>query len=222
MNEPPKIEAEIPASVLEYTAFFQKPIFDAWSRTGPFTQAVLSALEPFGFDADHVEARTNTPKLGEYGMVFERNGPGARLFVGVTKLVVTAENVDWSEADQLVAAIGAALEAILDAGKTGLRLQRVGLGMHIQLKNAQRKDVTAPLVNPEVLGLLDGEIQSSGIILNTGTSNMIVDASVTWANGLYVRIYRDHPGDVALTALADALLADEKRLFGFLRIEGTL
>ena len=74
---PEKTQAEIPYSVLEYTAVFGKPIVDAWGTPAVIIAAVLNALEPWGFKLDGVEAKTDTEKLSEYAIVFRRSNPAS-------------------------------------------------------------------------------------------------------------------------------------------------
>jgi hypothetical protein len=70
--------------------------------------------------------------------------------------------------------------------------------------------------------LLDGEISFPGIILLHEKSGIVIDASLAYANGLFVRINREHPPEVTLEQLAEALHKDEEQLFNVLGLEGIL
>ena len=72
---PEKTQAEIPYSLVEYTAVFKKPILEAWPAIALMVSAVLEALEPYGFNLDGVEAKTHSEKLNEYAIVFRRTPP---------------------------------------------------------------------------------------------------------------------------------------------------
>ena len=220
-----KTEAEIAFSVLEYTAVFKKPIIEAWATPAALVAAVLEALEPWGFKLDGVEAKTQTERLGEYAIVFRRTtpvAPGMTLTLGLGKVLVTAENLDWAEAEQFIAQLQAALNAILQIARAEVQSQHVGIGMHIQLKTRPRRDVTAPLLDPLAFTILDGEVKFPGIILLREKSSIVIDASVAHANGLFVRMFREHPPDSTLKQLAEALRRDEEQLFGVLGLEGAL
>lgn len=222
---PDKTQAEIPYSVLEYTAVFRKPIIEAWASQANLIAAVLNALEPWGFHFDGVEVKTHTEKLNEYGIVFRRTTPvtpGQSLMLGLGKLVVTAENLDWTGAEQFIAGQSAALNAIRQAGRAEIQSQHLGLGMHIQLATKPRKDATAPLLNPVAFKLLDGEVKFPGIILLREKSTIVIDASIAYANGLFVRISREHPPEATLEHLAEVLHKDEEQLFEVLGLEGIL
>jgi hypothetical protein len=220
---PEKTQAEVPYSLLEYSAIFKKPIVEAFGTPAILIAAVLNALEPWGFALDGVEAKTHTEKLSEYAVIFRRSAPpGLSLTLGLGKVVVTAENLVWAEAEHFIAQMSAALNAILQTGRAEVQSQQVHMGMHIQLKTKPRKDVTARLLDPVAFTILDGEVKFPGIILFHDKSSIVIDASLAHANGLFVRIAREHPPEATLQQLAEALHKDEEQLFNVLGLEGIL
>lgn len=218
-----KAQAEIPHGIVEYTAVFKKPIFAAWSNLAAFIEIVLGALSPHGFTLDGIEAKTQSAKLSENVIVFRRpTPPDVSFSVSLQKLIIVAVNLDWTEADQFITTATAGFDAVKRAVTPEIESQHLALGMHVQIKTKPRKEVTAPLMNPAVLGLLDGEVQSNGIILQRDKSSIIIDASLAYANGLFVRLTREHSVDTSFARMAEILRADEERLFDFLGIEGAL
>lgn len=217
-----KTQAEIPYSMLEYTCVFGKPILDAWAVPAHLVAAVLNALEPFGFKPDGVELKTRTEKLTEYAIVFRRTPVGVTFTVGVEKLVIGAENLDWKDAEQFMKGARAGLDAVLHKGNTDIRSQHLVLGIHIQLKTKPRQEVTAPLLSPDALKLLDGELKMSGVILQREKCSIVIDGSLAFANGLFVRINREHGAGAAFGQMAEVLRNDEMQLFGLLGLEGEL
>ena len=220
-----RIEVEIPYGVLEYTAIFKKPVLEGQFIPAKIIGVVLEALNPWGFKLDGVELKTRSEKLSDQAIVFRRTNPatpGLSLTLGFGKVLVSAENVDWSEAQQLIEAIAAAMATIIDETKAEIESQHVGLGMHIQLKTRQRNEVTAPLLSPLAYRLLDGDVKFPGIILQREKSSVIIDASAAYANALFVRMFREHRAEAPLQELADTLLRDERQLFEVLGLEGTL
>ncbi len=220
-----KTQAEVAYSLLEYTAMFRKAIIEAWGAPAILAASVLSALEPWGFKLDGVEVKTHAEKLTEYAIVFRRSDPatpGLSLALGLGKVVVTAENLAWTGADQFIAGMRSALEVILRTGRAEIQSQHLGLGMHIQLKTKPRKDITTPLLDPVVFELLDGEVKFPGIVLQRENSSLIIDASLAYANGLYVRILREHAPDATFEQLRDVLHRDEEQLCDVLGLEGIL
>jgi hypothetical protein len=225
MHEPPapgKTQAEIPYSVVEYTAFFKKPILEAWTVPAFMIAAALDALAPFGFKLDGVEVKTHTEKLNDYALVFRRDPPGVTVTVQLGKLYILAENLDWTEVDQFIATAHAFIDAVIQKSKAEIQSQHVAVGIHIQLKTKPRHEVTAPLLSPSAFGLMDGEIKFPGVILQREKATIVVDASLAFANGLFVRINREHGADMPLERMAEILRADEERLFDILGLEGLL
>ena len=218
---PEKTQAEIPFALLEYTAVFRKPILEAWAVPALLVSAALNALEPHGFKLDGVETKI-AEKLTECVVVFRRNPPGVTLKVGIEKLTILAENLDWAESDQLVATARASINAVIEHSKAEIQSQHVALGIHIQIKTKPRLEVTAPLLSPLALKLLDGEMKFPGIILQREKATIVVDGSLAYANGLFVRINREHEADVSLENMAEILRADEQRLFDTLGLVGIL
>jgi len=221
-----KAEAEIPYGLFEYTAFFEKPIIETLGGSiVPVVAAVLDALAPWGFKVDGVEAKRGPEKLIEHGVIFRRTSPPSpamSLALSFNRIFISAENLDWSEADNFMAAMKAGVDAIQRTASPKIRTQHVALGMHIQLKSKPRNELTAPLLSESARKLLDGDVKFSGIILNREKCSVIIDASVAYANGLFVRMFREHPAAATWVQLAEALRRDEEQLFEVLGLEGTL
>lgn len=222
---PDKTQAEIAFSQLDYTATFGRPILEAWSSPAKLIAAVLDALRPSGYQLDGVEANVQTRKLDEYRIVFQRTKPAfpARsLTLGLAKVDVTAQNLDWTEANQFISEQSAALDAIRTVGGAEIESQQLITGIHIQLKDRLRQDVTAPLASSVTLGLLDGKADFCGTILLQEKTVLVIDASLGFANALFVRIKREHPPAASFQQLAEALRNDEQRIFDVLGLEGIL
>jgi len=217
-----KTQAEIPYSMLEYTAVFGKPILEAWAVPVRLVAAILRVLEPFGFKADGVELKTRAEKLTENAIVFRRTPPGVTFTVGVEKVVIAAENLDWSDAEQFMRGARAGLDAVVQEGKADLRVQHLVLAIHIQLKTKPRHEVTAPLLSPEALKLLDGDLKMPGVILQREKCSVVIDGSLAFANALFVRINREHSPSAAFDQMAEDLRNDEMQLFDLLGLEGEL
>src|SRR5437868_13610744 len=162
---PEKTQAEIPFGILEYTAVFRKPILEAWTVPAYIITAALGALEPFGFKIDGVELKIHTEKIADYEVLFRRDPAGVTLRVGMGKLVIVAENLDWTEAEKFVQSAHAGIDAVIRQSKAEIESQHVGLGLHIQLKDKPRHEITASLLSPTALKLLDGEMKFPGVIL---------------------------------------------------------
>jgi hypothetical protein len=219
-----KTQIEIPYGAVEYAAIFEQPIFEGWDSPA-LTTNVLRALSPYGFTLDGVEYKNDSEKANEHAIVFRRTvppNPTMVLTLGLGKTVVTAENLDWSDAERFIKAMKDALSAILDTAPANLRSQQLTLGMHVQLKARQRKDVTMRLLSPEGMRIFEGDISFPGLILHVDRGHILIDASAVFANGMFVRIFREHSPKATLEHIAQTLQRDEERLFETLGLEGTL
>src|SRR5690349_18443416 len=92
------IAVEIPYGVLEYSILFERPIIRTWVP-GPLVEAVLETIGGMGFSVEGVEVTTGTDKISDQTIVFRRTSPSVpnlSLTVTLSKIVVVAENLDWS------------------------------------------------------------------------------------------------------------------------------
>jgi hypothetical protein len=182
-------------------------------------------LKPWGFSIDGVEVKTQGEKLSEHNVIFRRTKPATpamslSLFFG--KIFVSAANLDWEGADTFIAAVKAGVDAIREITKPQIQSQHIAVGIHIQLKNRSRLDVMAPMLADEAKKLLDGELTFPGIIVNREKSSIIIEASIPYANGLFVRIFREHKSGASFEEMATALRNDEMQLYEVLGLEGIL
>jgi hypothetical protein len=217
-----KTQAGIPYSMLEYTVIFARPILESLSVPAQLVALMLNTLEPFGFQAEGVELNTRTEKLSEYAIVFRRNPAGVTFTLGVQKLIIVAENLDWSDAEQFTKGARVGLDAVLRQTKAEIKSQHLVLAIHIQLKTKPRQEVTAPLLSPAALKILDGELKMPGIILQREKCSIVIDGSLAFANGLFVRINREHEPNKSFEQMAEVLRKDEMQLFDVLHLEGEL
>lgn len=215
-------QAEVVYSIVEYAAIFKKPILEAWIIPANIIISVLTALDSFGFKLDGVEVKVHPEKISDYEITFRRNPSGVTFKVGMGRLVVGAENLAWADAERFIQTACAGIEAVKERTKAEIDSQHLSAGLHIQLKNRPRREVTAALLSPAAFQLLDGELKFPGVNLQREKASIVVDASLAFANGLFVRINREHGGDVPLDAQARALRADEEQLFNTLGLEGVL
>ena len=187
--------------------------------------SILDELGPSGYSFNGVDLSLQAPKLDELAIVFRRTIPAvpSRSFaLGFGKVHIKAENLDWTEAEQFISSHGAAFDSVRKKGGAEIKSQQLVVGMHIQLKDKPRKEVTAPLLSATSANLLDGEADFSGIILVRDKALHLIDASAGIADGLFLRISREHLPEASFQELAEVLRTDEERIFRVLGLEGTL
>jgi hypothetical protein len=128
---PQKTAAEIAYSSLEYTSEFKRPILEAQAAPAKLIGAVLDVLQPFGYKLDGVELNTLTRNLTEYSIIFRRSTPmvpARSLTVGLGKVSVTAQNLDWTEAEQFILEQSAALNVIHQIGGAQVHSHQLVVG----------------------------------------------------------------------------------------------
>lgn len=222
---PEKTQAEIPYSLVEYRSEFKRPILEAWMPATKLVTVVLEVLKPSGYKLDGVEVNFQARKLDEYSIVFRRTTPmvpARNLTLGIGRASIVAENLDWTEAEDFISGHGAALDKIREVTGAEIESQKLSVGLHIQLKDRPRKDVTAHLAEPATAELLDGTPDFSGVIMMHEKTMIVVDASLAYANGLFVRIVRSHLPQVSFAEQANILRKDEQRVFDVLGLDGVL
>lgn len=217
-----KTHVEIPYGLVEYSANFKKPVLTPFSDTAQLVNVVLEALSPFGFNIDGVEFKVQAEKIAERLIVFRRNPAGASFAVGVHKLLVSVENLDWSEAEKFISGMEAGIAALKKLGNYEVESQQLTLAMHVQFKDKSPAEITAPLLTPLAVKLMDGAVKTHGIILYREKATLVIDGSGAFANAIFVRIVREHQGDATLAEIAERLRKDEENLFDALNLTGVL
>jgi hypothetical protein len=220
-----KTQIEIPQSVVEYTLTFESPVIPSGDARVETVTSVLAAMKPWGFSLDGLETKLRSDKANEHAYVFRRTvpaRPAASLALFYNKIFISGENLDWEGADEFIKTMSAGIEAVRGILRPKIASQNLVAGLHIQLKDRPTVDVVRPLLNAQAFKLIDGETKFSGVIVTGQESNVIIEASLVYANALWVRLFRDHSGGATFQEIAEALRADEERLFEVLGLEGIL
>ena len=217
----PKYKIQIPFGQIEYTCVFKEPIVKSFFPPSPMIANLIRALTPYGFSVDGVETRMRD-KLSECVVELRRTPPMTSFKVAPGKLVVTADNLDWSMKDKFLEGMKAGLQTVLEQEHAQLDTQIMVLAMHVQPEEKPRKDLTAPLLTPAAYSLLEGDSEFQGIVLTRTGSSVVIDASATHANALFIRLVRQHKAAATLEQIAEQLYADEVQIFNVLGLEGEL
>jgi hypothetical protein len=218
----PKIQAQIPASYIEYTINFASPVIKLGDSRGGLIQNVLEALKPHGFSLEGVETKLGSNKPSEHAMVFRRTTPktpGLNIGLSYERIVVAADNVDWQGAPQLIDAIGAGINALQSELSPDFSSQQFILAMHVQIKDKSIAELMKALVTDQASQLVAGKPSFTGVFITGEKLTVTIEASVMFANSLWVRIIREHDPFVRLEEIAALLLEDEKRVFHALNLE---
>jgi hypothetical protein len=222
-----KTPVEIPFSQIEYVVSFESPLLDLVGKIGEIIRPFIMKLAQWGFVFEESELNLNAPKPRDHVIIFNRPNtappPVMRVAVRWSSLTVTVDQPDWSEADSLMKLCATSLETLQSVAQVKVKTQQIVLNMHIQSKTTPRSELTNVLLTPTARELLeDGEIVGQGLILHRAGGTMLIDNSVPYANGLYVRIMRTFDGSARIEQISETLLKDEQKLWEVLKLEGEL
>jgi len=221
-STPTSTNVQIPYSQIEYTLFFDSPVLKAFVEPSSLIESVLTALKPHGFQFDGVESIRGT-KTGEWKTTFRRaNSPLFIYGVAPNRLWVTADNLDWSGAEEAIGCIETALAAFKRTLNYVVTSQVFVLSMHVQMKDKTPAEISESLVTPNVLKILDGAFKCHGLVLTRDKATFVLDNSASFANALFMRIAREYAADTTLGQIANRLRADEENIFKVLGLEGDL
>jgi hypothetical protein len=220
-DRPAKNKIQIPYAQIEYTGTFKVPIVKAFAPPTGIIENLLRALKPHGFSIDGVEARSRE-KATDCAVELRRALPVTSFKVTPAKIVVTADNPDWSNREKLIETVKTGLHAVLGLEHSELESQLFVLAMHVQLQDKPRKEITAPLLSTTAYELLSGDSEFQGIVLTRIGVSVVIDASNVHANALFVRLVREHKPTTTIDQIADQLYADETHIFEVLGLDGEL
>jgi hypothetical protein len=220
-NQTPKNKIQIPFAQIEYTGTFKEPLIKPFAPPTGMIENLLRALKPHGFSIDGVEARSREKAI-DCAVELRRPLPVTSFKVNPAKVVVTADNPDWSNREKLIETVKTGLFAVLGLEHTELESQLFVLAMHVQLQDKPRKEITAPLLSTTAYELLSGDSEFQGIVLTRTGVSVVIDASNVHANALFVRLVRQHKPTATLEEIADQLYADETHIFEVLGLDGEL
>ena len=216
-----KHKIQIPVGQIEYTGVFKEPIIKSFSPPTSLIENLIRGLKPYGFSIDGVEIRSRE-KLSDCVVELRGTPPSTSLKISPGKVIISADNLDWSDKDKFIEGMKAGLHIVLEREHAELETQQMVLAMHVQLQDKPRKDITAPLLSATAYELLSGESEFQGIVLTRVGVSVVIDASLAHANALFMRLVRQHKSTATLEQIADQLYADEAHIFEVLNLDGEL
>src|ERR1700746_503932 len=188
---------------------------------------MTQALQPWGFVFEETQFQAGSAKLGDSVITFQREGtsppPQMRVAVRWRSLTVSIDQLDWSEAESFIQLCKAAVAKVLEIAGVGVQSQQITLAMHVQSKTTLRNELTSLFLTPQARELMgDGSIVGQGLILHREKAMILIDNSTGFANGLFIRMQRTFDRGVGMEQISEVLLADEKKLWDTLGLEGEL
>lgn len=207
--------AEIVESYFEYKAIVSNPMFSAWTLPNALVEALFPALRTWNVGLGDISWNKESTSFQDLQVTFNVTQLRAILRVGLDSIGCVAVNPDWSEAAVLVDLFQTAIGMVCRTGKTDIASHEDVLAMHVKPGDKNFRDIMAALINENLLG----SAQMYGASVYREDSSVILDKSVKYEGGLFVRLHRKLPVGTDFMQVAKTLYEDEVRTLRLLGLE---
>jgi hypothetical protein len=211
---------KIPMASAEYQAHFEQPNigFIANDRQRVF-EAIVTALLPFKFGLANTEiVATGTP--ADYKVIFKIPERGITFQFGAEEYRFGKEGSSWSTADEDAQVLAAAERALMEGSNVKVESCTFTIAMHLQPVAKTREEILAPFIpEPFRLFMTQRLAQTFGNHLKWADGDVLLDFSVGFANGIFLRLTSSFKGQPPLTEILAKVRRDEEAVFGILGVE---
>lgn len=210
----------IPFAIADYTAQFRRPVIKLLSFDRiPLIQAIVDAWGPWGFQINNMEVRSQG-NFTDQGVNFTLPDKGASFFVGPTECRFHKDRAYWSDTEETLQVLNAAIAATLEATQAEVAKQMVVIALHFQLTTRISKAFLSSLLSPTLKQLNDEhEPTAYAAIVGWGNKHLLLDTSAAYANGVFMRLSMSFDGDIDLQSVVQELHDEEVRIFNLLDVE---
>jgi hypothetical protein len=211
---------KIPFATSEYQARFERPYIAFIGRDMPRAfDAVLTALLPFNIRLENTEVlTTGTP--ADHKVIFKIPERGIRFEFGAEEYKFTKEQANWSTVEADGQILLAAERALMEGSNANITSCIVTVAMHLQLLAKPREEILAPfLPDPFKTFLTQRQVQTYGHHLKFADGDVLLDFSVAFANGIFLRFSSHFPGHPPLAEVLAKVRSDQDTWFGILGVE---
>lgn len=210
----------IPLASAEYQAHFERPhvALIGPDRARAF-EAVFTALLPFNLRlADTEIVTTGTP--ADYKTIFRIPERGVRFEFGAEEYRFSKEPSSWATVEDDEQILLAAERALMEGSGVKVVSCRVIVAMHLQLLTKPREEILAPFVpEPFKIFTMQRRVQSYATHFIFADGDVLLDFSVGFANGIFLRFSSRFNGHPPLSEVRAKVQSDQAALFGILGVE---
>ncbi len=199
--------ARISDSYFEYKADFLNPVFDAWAEPNPLARSLFQSLRKWGITLADVSWSKEPRNLKEIQLTISVLQMNAAVQLGVDSAIFLASNADWSRAPALVELFDTAMASIRQVSGAQLASQETVLAFHLVPGQEDLGRLTQNLVNADILG----PARMYGISLYREDSSLVIDGSLRYVGGIFMRINRRFSESTSFSEIAATLYKDELR-----------
>jgi hypothetical protein len=218
MAEDKKEILNIPESLFELTIAFQEPMLKAWiERPYGIVETLYQALKPWGVTLGNAIWEKDPKTIRDARVAFEIPKASTIVRAGLETLSFTVFNPDWESAPQVLSLFETVTAKVVSFGPVTLSDLRAIIALHVMPGSRPFVETLRTLVDVKALGPAD----MYGFSIYNRDSSMVLDKSVKYNGGVFVRLERSFPGTTTFKAILAALYADQGKAFGFLGIPET-
>jgi hypothetical protein len=208
----------IPESVFEHRIDFDSHWIDKWVSPNPFIGILYSALQDWDVALTDFSFNNDAKTVGDVQLTVAVRRLNSIIRVGVDNLIFRSTNPDWEMADKLILLFERASAAIRGSVSSLIKKQESLIAFHVSPGSIDMREATSKLVNVTVLG----DAKSFGVSVYRDDSSLLVERSLRYDGGIFIRINRSFAAEVALSDLALRLYDDEISILKLLGIAGLI
>jgi hypothetical protein len=211
---------KIPTASAEYQARFDRPYVGlVASDMQRVYESVLVALLPFKLRLADTEVDTSG-RLADHKVVFRIPDRRISFQFGAEEYRFAKGEPSWATADEDTEVLAAAEGALLNASGAKIKECVLTIAMHMQPLSKSRQEVLAPFVPvPFEKFLKERNAQTFGNHLKWANGNVLLDFSVAFANGIFLRFTSEFAGHPPLPEILAKVRNDQNSLFEILGVE---
>jgi len=209
---------DIHEAFLEYTAVLGSPLFEAWTPPNKAVTVLVPVLKQWGVTLGDVTWNRETNSAKDLQVTFNVRKLGAVVKIGLDSLVFNAFNPDWAQAPQLLELFQTCTSALEAAVGLQIASQEAVLAFHVTPGARPFKEIMRELVRSDKLGV--GNMYGIGVY--ESDSSFIIDRSLRFDGGAFVRLQRAFSGSVTFDMLARMIYDDEIRVLKLLELSELL
>jgi hypothetical protein len=210
----------IPSSSAEYEARFERPYigFISYDRARAY-EAVLTALLSFNLRLENTEiVTTGTP--ANHKTIFRIPERGISFQFGAETYKFNKDFSFWAAANEDGQILLAAERALMEGSGAKVASCRVVVAMHLQPLSKPREEILAPFIpEPFKIFMTQRQTQSYGNHFLFADGDVLLDFSVGFANGIFLRFSSRFMGHPPLSEILAKVRSDQAALFGLLGVE---
>jgi hypothetical protein len=211
---------KIPLASAEYQVRFERPHvgFIGHDRVRAF-EAVFTALLPFNLRLENTEVvTTGTP--ADHKAVFRIPERRISFQYGAEDYRLNKEAAFWAEAEKDGEILIAAEQALMEGSTAQVGLCIVTVAMHLQPVTKTREEILAPFF-PQPYKVLEAQrpIQAYAYHIRWADGDVLMDYSVGFANGIFLRFITHFKGKPPLSEVLKKVRSEQDTIFGILGVE---